>query len=157
MVYAYCGRLPLIHAGGIKPVSLNRLRIYELIAYHDLLEAETGDIDLDPSMQDFHKSKMQLEEDALPVFVKKIPNLLQERFLSFFNEYEQRITLESKFVKVVDIVECELQCLFHKELFENWTREYFIDKRERHFLYFPELIPIYQEILSFYDVNGYFH
>jgi hypothetical protein len=37
--------------------NLDRARVYQLISYHDLIEAETGDEDLDPGNAKNHDAK----------------------------------------------------------------------------------------------------
>lgn len=136
--------------------ALDRLKIYQLIVYHDLIEAEVWDIDLDPTMQSIHKNKNVMEKEALPIFLEKIPKEIKYLYKWLIEEYEHRITLESKFVKLVDVIEAEFQCFFNKDLFLEWTEEYYIEKREKHFDYFPELKYIYDDVLDYFKINNYF-
>lgn len=135
---------------------LDKLRMHELIIYHDLLEADTWDIDLDPSDSDAQKTKQQIEEERMPIFMGMIPDEIQKIYKPRIEEYEQRESIESKFVKLVDTVEAEFQCFLQKDLFESWTREYFMEKRKKHFACFPELEYIYEEVLEYYTENNYF-
>ena len=135
---------------------LDKLKIYELIVYHDLLEADTWDVDLDPSDSEAHKTKDEIEAERMPIFIQKLPIEIQKIYKPRIHEYEERETIESKFVKLVDTVEAEFQCFFQKDLFENWSREYFIEKREKHFESFPELMFIYEEVLGYYTKEWYF-
>ena len=59
---------------------LDKLKIYEMIVYHDLIEAETWDVDLNPISANFEKqlSKKEVEEKALKVFLEKIPSEIKE-------------------------------------------------------------------------------
>lgn len=84
---------------------IDKLRVYELISYHDLIEAETGDIDLHPSLSDRHQMKHQREAELLPRYLAKIPEEIRELYQTRLAEYEERESLESKFVKLVDVVE----------------------------------------------------
>jgi hypothetical protein len=43
-------------------------------------------------------------------FPGKLPKELQNIFISAYEEHERRETLESKFVKIVDIIEAEFFC-----------------------------------------------
>lgn len=97
-----------------------------------------------------------MEAEAFPVFLEKVPTEIQKLYENRLKEYEERESLESKFVKLVDVVECEFQCFFYKDLFKEWSEEYFISKREKHFNNFPELKFIYEEILEYYKKNDYF-
>lgn len=136
--------------------NLDKLKIYEMIVYHDLLESETGDVDLDPSASDLHKNKEKIEKETFPIFLEKIPKELRKIYSDRLHEYEDRQTLESRFVKLVDVIECEYQCAFQKDLWENWTKDYFVEKREKHFNFFPELKYIFYETLEFFEKNKYF-
>jgi 5'-deoxynucleotidase YfbR-like HD superfamily hydrolase len=135
---------------------LDREKIYSLITYHDLIEAETGDVDIDPAYKAEQMSKPEVEKQAMKVFPQKLPKEIQARFLEMLHEYEQRKTLESKFVKVVDIIECEYLIHDQKELYTNWTKEYRESIRRPHFKDFPELEFLLDELLEFYMDNNYF-
>ncbi len=71
-------------------------------------------------------------------------------------EYENRESLESKFVKIVDIVECQFLIIDKKHIFTHWTKEYYEEKRRHHFEPFPELMEVHEEIRDFYVENKYF-
>jgi 5'-deoxynucleotidase YfbR-like HD superfamily hydrolase len=136
--------------------NLDKLKIYEIISYHDLIETETWDIDLSPIAKDKHWSKIQNEKEILPFFLEKIPNELKEIYKSRLTEYEERMSLDSKFVKLVDTIEWQFQVFFHKHLFKEWSEKYRISKIEKHFKDFPELKFIYIEMLEYYKNNDYF-
>jgi len=136
--------------------NLNREKVYSLITYHDLIEAETWDVDLDPELWPEHSSKHLTEEKAMEVFPNKIPKEIRNRFLQMHREYEDRETLESRFVKIVDIIEAEFQVHERKELFKNFTYEYRENIRRPHFKYFPELECLLEDILKYSDDNNYF-
>ena len=60
--------LERLHELAPNKYQLNREKIYSLIAYHDLIEAETGDIDLNPSLGRNHSQKGEKKKKALTVF-----------------------------------------------------------------------------------------
>jgi len=136
--------------------SLSREKIYSLITYHDLIEAETGDVDIDPEIGPDHDSKGTLEAEAMKTYPQKLPPEITQRFLQMHTEYEARKTLESKFVKIVDIVECEFFIHHKKDFYENWTKEFYNEKRGPHFEHFPELKIFHKELVKFYEDNNYF-
>jgi len=136
--------------------NLNREKIYSLIHYHDLLEAEIWDIDLNPKLWRNHADKDKLEADAAKSFPYKLPKEIQNKFITLLDEYETRATLESQFVKIVDIVECQFLIVDKPFIFTHWTKEYYEEKRRPHFEKIPELLVIHQEILDFYVENDYF-
>jgi hypothetical protein len=92
----------------------------------------------------------------LKVFVTKIPLEIKEVYEKKLHEYEERISLESKFVKLVDIVEPDIQCIFFKEKYKDWTREFYLEKKTKYYNEFPELKFILEEMLEFLDENDYF-
>ena len=133
----------------------NRERIYSLIAYHDLIEAETGDEDVDPTNQENHSKKQEKERAVLEGFTSKLPREIRSRFQDMLHEYEARETLEAKFVKVVDCIEAEFFCHEMWDLFAAWTREFHENLRLKHFVHFPELEYIIKEIIDDCDEKYY--
>ncbi|NDK09805.1 HD domain-containing protein [Candidatus Gracilibacteria bacterium] len=134
---------------------LDMKKVCKLIMYHDLIEAETGDEDLDPSNSENHNAKGEQEKHAMETFPTKLPKEIQSKFVSAYNEYEERKSLESKFVKIVDIIEAEFFCFNKGYLFKNWTKDYHESKRLHHYLDFPELLYI-QEALIKNAHNNYY-
>lgn len=134
----------------------DREKIYSLITYHDLIEAETGDVDLDPNRWLTHDEKLSQEATAMKIFPSKIPVEIRQRFLDMHSEYEARETLESRFVKIIDIFDAEFQIHERKELFENWSYEYRESIRRPHFKYFPELKELLDDVLKYGKDNNYF-
>lgn len=135
---------------------LDKLRILEMIIYHDLIEAETGDIDNHPSSEPKRINKEHNEKEKLPLYIKKIPDEVAHSYLFNLEEYEKRESLESKFVKLVDVVEWQFQAFCYKNVFDERTKTYRCTKFEKHFDWFPELKYIYEEMLKYYEENKYF-
>jgi hypothetical protein len=54
----------------------------------------------------------------MKTFPRKLPKQLQQRFRDVHAHYEQRASQESKFVKIVDIIEAEYFCYNKAYLFE---------------------------------------
>ena len=68
-------------------LKLNKLKIYELLIYHDIVEIETGDTGLHKKEE--RKSKKEIEKKGAKILSKRLPNILSKRFLKLFNEYEK--------------------------------------------------------------------
>lgn len=134
---------------------LDTARIYQLITYHDLIEAETGDEDLDPDNKQRHDLKWERESRAMKSFPSNLPSEIQNTFISAYEEYEARETPESKFVKIVDCIEAEYFCVGKEYLFENWTKDFHESKRLHHYDDFPELIHIQKELIEYAVENIY--
>lgn len=141
-----------------KKYKLDKLIIYEMIVYHDLIEAETWDVDLNPIWDNLSKqlSKKEVEEKALKVFLEKIPTEIKEVYEEKLEEYEKRESLESKFVKLIDVIEPDLQCAFFKEKYKEWSRDFYLEKKIKYYKDFPELKFLLEEFLDFFDKNDYF-
>ncbi len=137
---------------------LDKLRIYEMIVYHDLIEAETWDVDLNPIWDNLSKqlSKKEVEEKALKVFLEKVPTEIKEVYEEKLEEYEKRESLESKFVKLIDVIEPDLQCFLFKEKYKEWSRDFYLEKKTKYYNDFPELNFLLEEFLGFFDKNDYF-
>jgi len=118
--------------------------------------SETWDIDLHPKYIDKHKEKSVNEKIAFINLLWKIPEELVWPFSKNYMAYEKREDLESKFVKLIDVLEVSFQAFFHKHLYQDWTEEYFISKKEKYFNEFPELKYIYNYILDYNIKNNYF-
>lgn len=138
--------------------NLDKLKIYEMIVYHDLIEAETWDVDLNPISANFERqlSKKEVEEKALKIFLEKIPSEIKEVYKEKLEEYEKRKSLESKFVKLIDVIECDIQCFLFKEKYKDWTKEYYLEKKTKYYNDFPELNFLLLEFLKYFEENDYF-
>ncbi len=80
---------------------LERLKVFEYLLYHDVVEVYAGDAKFnDPSQM---KLKQEKEEKALEKISSFLPNA--ERFQSIMHEYEQRKTRESEFAKAIDCID----------------------------------------------------
>ena len=121
--------------------TLDKLKIYEYIMYHDLIEAETGDIDNSPKHVEKHLQKKYEENEKLEIFAKKIPQYLGAKLIHIFQEYEARENLESRFVKIMDMFEAQLQCSNNPDMRDDWTEEFFNYRysERKEFFDFPEL------------------
>ncbi len=128
--------------------NLDITKVYQLIMYHDLIEAETGDEDIDPSNSKNHNAKWEKERQAMKIFPAKLPKEIENKFIWSYEEYEKRESLESKFVKIVDIIEAEFFCCNKWYLFENWTKEFHREKRLPYYEDFPELLYIQEALIE---------
>ncbi|MGV6831423.1 MAG: HD domain-containing protein [bacterium] len=80
---------------------LDRLKVFEYLLYHDVVEVYAGDAKFNnPSEM---KLKQEKEEKALKKISSFIPN--SERFQRIMTEYEHRQTRESEFAKAIDCLD----------------------------------------------------
>ena len=133
---------------------LDRVKVYEFLMYHDLVEIETGDIVLHPDIT--RDGKEELESNAVEILSKKLPEPLASKYLNLFHEYEERSSKEAKFAKAVDCIEAEMFYLDKKKEFESWTKEFHINIRRKHLQEFPEMFEMLIKVMDYCEKNGYY-
>lgn len=124
--------------------SLNRLKVYEFLIYHDLVEAECGDIPLSPFVN--VEEKHAEEQAAAARLAKKLPKEVSKRFVSLWTEYEEQGSDEALFAKLVDGFESDAFTRKSDLDWSAWGVEFFDEKRKKYFDYFPELMPYFVEL-----------
>ncbi len=134
--------------------TLDRLKIYELLMYHDVVEIEAGDVNLLNEQERKHKSKR--EKEAAHVLKKHLPPELGTKFFDLFHEYEEGKTKEARFAKAIDALDAEIHELDYKEDWKGWTEEFLRKKKGPLFEEFPELKKLFEESLKFCRKEGYF-
>jgi putative hydrolase of HD superfamily len=100
------------------PKELNKERVIKMALLHDLAESITGDIiTVINSEMDIEKKREKDEKEAKAI--EKISSFLEEEskkeFLDIINEYKDRKTPESKFVKNMD----DLEMIFQARNYEK--------------------------------------
>ena len=134
--------------------NLDRLKIYELLMYHDVVEIEAGDTPLHPEIKRLDKSEK--EKKAMELLHKELPTPLNDKFLKLFTEFEEQKTLESKFAKAIDALDAQIHELDYKQDWKGWTEEFLVTKKLKFFEEFPELKKVFFEILDYLKENDYF-
>ena len=135
---------------------IDRLKVYELLLYHDLVEIEVGDTPLSP-FKDYDRSEKRRKElAAAESLSKKLPSPLSSKFLSLFTEFEEQRTLESRFARAVDQLEGEIHEIDYKDDWKGWTEEFLVSKKGAFFDDFPELKELFFDLVRFFRENGYF-
>lgn len=79
-------------------------KIHRMILWHDSPELETGDMNKHQKTPDSEK----LEEEAIPIVCDKVPVGIADMFSKIVHEYEERISMESIFVKALDSLEATI-------------------------------------------------
>jgi putative hydrolases of HD superfamily len=115
-------------------LSIDRLKIYELLMYHDVVEIETGDLPLHPDIA--RTDKKEKEKIAKKLLHDKLPEPLNDKFIELFTEFEEQNTKESRFAKAIDALEAEIHELDYKEDWKGWTEEFL---RESKLKYIEEI------------------
>jgi len=130
---------------------INRLKVYELLMYHDVVEIIAGDTPLHPNMEKVAKK----EKQGALVLKKTLPQPLNTKFADLFFEFEERKTIEAKFAKAIDALDAEIHALDHKKDWKGFTKEFLIEKKLYLFDEFPELKKAFNTILDFLIENKY--
>ena len=139
--------------------NLDRLKVYELLMYHDVVEIKTGDLPFHPDQKylDARANKKHMEFEAAKVLNNELPNVLKDKYYALFIEFEENKTKEAKFAKIVDFLEAQIHELDYKKDWKGWTKEFLIDKRLKYFNEFPKLKQLYLEMMDYLEENGYFN
>lgn len=80
---------------------LDKLKILEIITWHDLDEAEIGDV-MAHVKTDADRQKAELE---LVKLINGLPDTLKDHVNTLMDDYENKRSLESKFVRAIDKIE----------------------------------------------------
>ena len=80
---------------GLVSQPLDKLRVYELLMYHDVVEILAGDTPLDPNNENTDQREKELK--AAEVLRGELPARLQDKFWEYFTEFEAGQTSEARF------------------------------------------------------------
>lgn len=138
----------------MKDHNLDRMKVYELLMYHDVVEIEAGDSPLLPGTS--RENKKEKEEMAARILSKKLPGSLQEKYMLLFDEFEEQETKEAMFAKAIDALDSQIHELDYKEDWEGWTKEFLVNQKRDLLLEFPELLKVFDELIDYLDREGYF-
>lgn len=133
---------------------LDRVKVYEMLMYHDVVEIEEGDVDL--LDQERRTEKKTKELKAAELIIKKIPPSLSDKYLTLFQEYEEQKTLEARFCKAIDALDAEVHEMDYKQDWKGWTEEFLRSKKEPLFVNFPEIQAFFEETVKHARKEGYF-
>jgi putative hydrolase of HD superfamily len=99
-------------------INLDSGHIMKMVIIHDLAESLVGDHMPD----DISSEEKQLVEDkAMKKIISKLPNSLRKNYLNLWNEYNDNITVNAKFVHNMDKLEMALQAKEYE--FEGYPKE----------------------------------
>lgn len=138
-------------------LGLDRLKVYDMLMYHDDLETITRDIGI--SKRDERVGKKDAERKALPILLERVPTGVDERLLKILNEYEEQKTPEAKFAKAID----KMDSLVHEFQYpQDWGPKDFGEKNVRKwfqpaFDYSPTFSKYFETTIGYLRTNGYFN
>ena len=134
----------------IMDLKVDKLRVYELLMYHDVVEIETWDIPM--CNQELRKNKKEIELKAMKKIRLEMPDILEEKYEKLFHEFEARETLESKFANAIDKLDADIYAIDSSiESFKWYTEELVRKKKqEPHYSQFPEIDEMFEKLLIWY-------
>ncbi len=138
----------------MKNRNIDRLRVYELLMYHDVVEIEAGDIPIHHEDKRKHKKKNELK--ALMKLKNEIPEAQAVKLVELFNEFEEKKTIEARFANAIDKIDAQIHELDYKKDWRGWTEEMlrrFYSAKS--FEEFPELSEAFEEIVKFVKKKEY--
>ena len=138
----------------ITDIKLDRLKVYELLMYHDVVEIEAGDTPLHKIEE--RKDQKEKELKALNKLKHEIPKELKAKFVKLVNEFEENKTKEAKFAQAIDKLDAEIHELDYKEDWKGWTEEFLRKEKEIYFKEFPKIREAFEKITNYLKENGYF-
>lgn len=136
-------------------LDIDRLRVYELLTYHDIVEVYTGDVSLNDV--EGRKNKKEREVIALNKLKEELPQGLGNKLYELFNEFEEKETLEARFAQAIDKLDPLIQDLDNKKNWSGWSEEFIREKTEKLYNDFPVMKEMFDEILNYLRENGYFN
>ena len=105
--------------------NLDTTKVLKMSLMHDLAESFTGDLTTDKISK---KEKEKLENETMKKIFNNLPNILAEKYLSIWNEYQKRQTDEAVFLHEVDKLEMAFQAnVYAKEGIQKQTLQPFFD------------------------------
>lgn len=136
--------------------NLDRLRVYELIMYHDDVEIITRDTGI--SERKKRERKEEQETAAVSILYRRLPTGLDQKLLDLDGEYRLKVTDESKFANAVD----KMDSLVHEFQYPlDWGPKGFDEKNVRNwfqpaFEYSFTFMKYFETTIQYLDSHGYF-
>lgn len=133
---------------------LDRLKVYELLLYHDVVEIETGDVCISKIKERLDKKEKEMA--AAHILRDHMPSVLGEKFLNLFKEFEKQETREARFSRAIDSFDSLIHFLDYKEYWKGWTEEKVRKFHGKNIKHFPEIEQSFEALLKYVRAEGYF-
>ncbi len=137
----------LIKKGFVEKYNIDKLKVFRLLLYHDLIEIEAGDT---PLYGPDREKKDKKETLILPRLLEEMPEAIAKEQILLFQEFGELKTVEAKFAKAID----KLDPLVHAaHIKTDWkavkaTEQVLRDKHQKYLVPFPELMKLFEEIIK---------
>jgi putative hydrolases of HD superfamily len=144
----------VLDISGKQALKIDRLKVYELLMYHDIVEIYSGDTPLDPKNKDNNQAIR--ENIAFKRLVKELPEELASKYRLLHDEFENMKTIESRFAKAIDKLDGQLHEMDYKKDWKGWNEIFLRDTMTKYFTEFPVIMEMFEEFLKYANENGFF-
>ena len=134
---------------------LDRVKVYELLMYHDVVEIEAGDTGSSPGVD--RSGKKERELMAAKKLREMLPKEMAIKFALLFEEFEELKTKEAKFANAIDHLDALINELDYPKDWIDWTEEHLRKIDQKHVEKFPELKDVFEKIIKYMKEEGYFN
>jgi putative hydrolase of HD superfamily len=143
-------------------IAIDKLKVLELLLYHDLAEIETGDISLSDTQA--RNGKKEREQQAVKDIASTLPSAMGEKYQTLYEEFEAKETLESRFANAIDKLDADFQCFSTpdndlekmREAFRPYPELLLRERKQKYFIEFPEINEAFEKILLSHKQQGFF-
>ncbi len=134
--------------------TLDKLKIYELLMYHDIIELIIGNTVLHPSLSssDMHAK----ERSALIALESQLPKRIAKKIHALVIEFLEQKTVESQFARAIEQLDAEVHEMDYKKDWEGWTEEFLRQKKQHYFIHFKEMQEVFETIIAHDKKEGFF-
>jgi len=134
---------------------LDRVKVYELLMYHDTVEIEAEDSPLNPEKE--RTGQHEKEAVAMEKLSREIPDpKFGKKIKEFFHEFEENKTPEAKFANAIDKLDAIIQEIDYKKDWKGWSETFLRKEKEKYFEEFPEIKEAFDQIMAEMTKQGYF-
>jgi len=136
--------------------NLDKLKIYDLILYHDDIEIDVRDTGI--ADREGRLNKEQIEIEAIPILSKRLPSKLGQKLVIYDFEYRAKLSEESKFANSID----KIDALIHELQYPlDWGPKGFDEKNVRAWFqptleYSPTFLKYFEAIIKYLEEQDYF-
>lgn len=140
-------------------IKADRLRVFELLIWHDIVEIEAGDVPLGDNLRHPEKSnagRQEKEMAAMRKLEKDMPLALGKKAALLFHEFEECRTMEARFARAIDQLDAVLHEMDYKEDWKGWNSKFLREKKGKYFEGLPEIKTAFETLLKYAEGEGYF-
>jgi len=133
---------------------INKLKVYELLMYHDVVEIESGDTDI--TLDSDKEEQKKREREGFLRLKDKIPKQLKEKYVEIYKDFEEGKSVEARFARAIDYFEPIINELDHKNHWDGWSEEDLRRRKQKKFKEFPIIMSAFEDIIKYLNQNKYF-